>query len=86
LHLGEERGSREVEASLRFGYAVKGPIQVRVLLATGRGWTPGTGGNDWVGGARLGFGADTPAGPIDVAYGVATTGRGALFLRLGKWF
>ncbi len=86
LHLGERRGSRELMGSVRFGYGVRGPIEVRLLLAVGRTWTPNGPDRGWLGGARLGLGADTPAGPIDLAWGLATSGRGALFLRLGQWF
>lgn len=86
LHLGEVRGTREVAASLRLGYAIKGVIEARLLLAGGRAWTPATADQDWLGGARIGLGADTPAGPIDLAWGIATNGRGALYLRVGQWF
>lgn len=86
LHQGERRGTREALGSVRIGYAVKGPIQLRLLLAGGRAWTPGGVDDDWLAGTRIGLGADTPAGPIDLAWGVATTGRTALFLRLGQWF
>jgi hypothetical protein len=86
LHLGERRGSREVFGSLRVGIAVRGPIEIRALAAAGRAWSPGAGSEEWLAGGRLGVGADTPAGPIDVAYGVTTDGRRALYLRLGKWF
>ena len=86
LHLGERRGSRELAGSVRLGYAIKGPIELRLLLASGRTWTPGGLNQDWLGGVRLGLGADTPVGPIDVAWGVATTGRDAFYLRLGQWF
>jgi hypothetical protein len=86
LHLGERRGERELSGSLRVGYEIKGPIEIRLLLAAGRAWTPDFANLDWLGGARLGIGADTPAGPIDVGYGVTTTGRTALYLRLGQWF
>ena len=86
LHLGERRGTRELSGSLRAGYAVKGPIELRLHLAAGRAWTPEIPDPGWLGGARLGLGAETPAGPIDVAYGVATTGRTALYLRIGQWF
>jgi NTE family protein len=86
LHLGELRGTREVYGSVRLGIALKGPVQARLLVAGGRAWTPGPNSNDWIAGGRLGLGADTPVGPIDVAYGVATTGRGTLYLRLGRWF
>lgn len=86
LHLGEMRGSREAFASLRASHSIKGPIEVRLTVAAGRAWSPDTPSPDWLTGARLGFGASTPAGPIDVAYGVTTTGRHALYLRLGQWF
>ncbi|MEZ4585799.1 MAG: patatin-like phospholipase family protein [Gemmatimonadales bacterium] len=86
LHLGEERGTREASGSLRLGVSIKGPIELRVLLAGGRAWSPADSSRDWLGGVRLGLGADTPAGPIDLAYGVSTSGRGALYLRLGQWF
>lgn len=86
LHLGERRGSRELMGSIRFGYSVKGPIAIRLLLAVGRTWTASGPDQPWLGGARLGLGADTPAGPLDLAWGLATNGRGALFVRLGQWF
>ncbi len=86
LHLGERRGLREASGSLRLGYGIKGPIEVRLLLAAGRTWAPGVDGDGWLGGARLGLGTDTPAGPIDVGHGIATNGRRALFIRLGKRF
>lgn len=86
LHLGERRGSRELSGSLRVGHAIKGPIELRLLAAAGRAWTPGAADRDWLAGARLGIGADTPAGPVDLSYGAATTGRTALYLRLGQWF
>jgi outer membrane translocation and assembly module TamA len=65
---------------------VRGPIQARLLIAAGRAWTPAAPRSDWLAGARLGFGADTPVGPVDASYGVASNGRHALFIRLGKWF
>jgi hypothetical protein len=86
LHLGELRGSDELFLSARFGYVLKGPLQLRLLLATGQTWTSHVPSADWKAGARLGLGADTPVGPMDVAYGVDFAGRGALYLRLGKWF
>lgn len=86
LHLGERRGTSEVSGSVRVGYRIKGPIEVRLLVAAGRSWTADDSDQDWLGGARAGLGADTPAGPIDVGYGVATNGRRALFIRLGKRF
>jgi hypothetical protein len=86
LRIGERRGERELSGALRVGYGLKGPIEIRLLVAAGRAWTPSLGDPGWLGGARLGIGADTPAGPIDVAYGFATTGRTGLYLRLGQWF
>src|SRR5204863_1239060 len=83
LHLGEQRGSREVYGALRIGRVLAGPVEVRLLVAGGRAWTPGAVPNDWVAGARLGFGADTPAGPIAGAHGVTPTGPPALLLRPG---
>ena len=86
LHLTELRGSREAFASIRLGHPIKGPIELRVTVAAGRAWTPSSSPTTWIGGARLGLGTNTPAGPIDVAYGLSTTGRHALYLRLGQWF
>ena len=85
LHLGERRGTRDLDGSVRLGYAIRGPIQARVLVAAGRAWTQALNA-DWLAGARFGFGADTPIGPMDVAYGMASNGRGAFYLRLGAWF
>ena len=83
---GEMRGSREAFASLRASHSIKGPVEFRLTVATGRAWSPTVLAPNWLTGARLGLGADTPAGPIDVAYGVTIIGRHALYLRLGQWF
>ena len=40
----------------------------------------------WLTGARVGFGTDTPLGPVQVEYGWNDAGREALFLRVGRWF
>jgi NTE family protein len=40
----------------------------------------------WLTGARIGFGSDTPLGPVQVEYGWNDAGREALFLRVGRWF
>ena len=85
LHIGERRGTRDLDGSVRLSYGVKGPIQARVLLAAGRAWS-GPFGAGWLAGGRFGLGADTPLGPMDAAYGLASNGRGAFYLRLGKWF
>jgi len=86
LHLGERRGANELFGNLRLGAAVLGPVEIRVAIAAGRTWAASDSATSWIGGTRLGFGADTPAGPIELAYGVATTGRRAFYLRLGQWF
>jgi len=35
---------------------------------------------------RLGLGANTPLGPVKAGYGWATNGRGALLVRVFRWF
>lgn len=88
LHLGERRGDREALLSLMLTYALKGSLVGRVQLATGRSAFGGQllGSNGWVVGARAGLGAETPVGPVRFEYGIANGGRGAVFVRLGKWF
>jgi NTE family protein len=85
LHLGERRGAREASGSVRVGFSLEGPIEARLLLAAGDAWSAGAEPR-WLAGGRLGVGADTPVGPLEAGYGVATNGRGALFIRLGKRF
>ncbi len=85
LHMGERRGTRDLDASVRLGYSLRGPIQARILAAAGGAWST-SGDPDWLAGARVGLGADTPLGPIDVAYGIASSGRRSFYLRIGKWF
>ncbi len=88
LHLGERRGDREALVGLMLTYDLTGPFVARVELVTGR---TGNGGSlvqsaGWLTGVRAGVGAHTPVGPVRVEYGVASTGRGAVFVRLGRWF
>lgn len=87
-HLGERRGDREAMTSLLFTVPVRGPLLARLEIAAG-----GTDarsarftGGGWTTGARIGLGAETPVGPVRFEYGVALRGRGALFVRLGRWF
>ncbi|HEX3234858.1 MAG TPA: patatin-like phospholipase family protein [Gemmatimonadales bacterium] len=88
LHIGERRGDREAMLSLLFSFPLKGPLIGRVELAGGRTATGGSlfGAEGWVGGARVGVGAETPLGPLRLEYGRATGDRDALFVRLGRWF
>jgi predicted acylesterase/phospholipase RssA len=88
LHLGERRGNREALLGLMLTYDLTGPFVARMELVTGRA---GQGGSlvqsaGWLTGVRAGVGAHTPVGPVRVEYGVASTGRGAVFVRLGRWF
>jgi NTE family protein len=88
LHLGEQRGDREVLLDLLITYGLKGPFVGRLELATGRTAFGGKllGSDRWMTGARVGVGAETPVGPVRLEYGIANGGRGAAFVRLGKWF
>ncbi len=86
IHHGERRGTRELMGALNLGMAVVRPLEVRLQLATGRAWSSGPQARDWLSGARIGLGAETPAGPIEVGYGFTTSRRDALYLRIGRWF
>lgn len=87
LHIGERRGDRELMAGVMFTVPIRRPLLGRIEFAGGR---TGLGGSflegGWVGGVRGGVGADTPVGPVRFEYGYSTEKRGALLLRLGRWF
>ena len=88
LHIGERRGDREAMVGLMFTVPLRGPVLARIEFAAGR---TGAGGglledDGWVGGVRAGVGADTPVGPMRFEYGYGSEERGALFVRLGRWF
>lgn len=87
LHLGELRGDREVMTMLLLAHPVAGPLNGIVELAAGRS---AAGGplleGRWRSGIRVGLGADTPLGPVRVAYGFSSGGRRAAFVRIGRWF
>jgi NTE family protein len=87
LHIGERRGDREAMLGVMFTVPIVRPLLWRIEFAGGR--TAQGGGfldGDWVGGVRGGIGADTPVGPVRLEYGYSTENRGALLLRLGRWF
>ena len=88
LHLGERRGDREVLVGLLVTYALKGPFVGRLELVTGRSALGGPliDAEGWLAGARVGLGAETPVGPVRFEYGATSGGRGAVFVRLGRWF
>jgi hypothetical protein len=87
-HIGERRGDREAMVGLLFTIPVQGPLLARMELAAGgtdarsRRFT----GGGWTAGVRAGLGAETPVGPVRFEYGTALRGRGALFVRIGRWF
>ncbi|HEY8257040.1 MAG TPA: patatin-like phospholipase family protein [Gemmatimonadales bacterium] len=88
LHIGERRGDREAMLSVLASTPINGALLARVELAAGR---TGVGGplfdsEGWLAGVRAGIGAETPLGPVRFEYGLATKGRDALFVRLGRWF
>ncbi len=88
LHLGERRGDREVFSSVQLSRRIRGPVAIRVLTALGRTASGESllGSDGWLGGVRAGIGAETPIGLVAFDYGVATNGRGAAFVRVGRWF
>ena len=88
LHIGERRGDREVLLATRTEWTVLGPVALAVEVAAGRVGTGGSplAGDQWVGGVRAGVSAGTPIGPIRAEYGLVTTGRGAVLIRVGRWF
>jgi hypothetical protein len=88
LHLGERRGDREALADLLLTGTLKGPFVMRLELAVGRSAQGGPlfDTDDWLAGVRAGIGAETPVGPVRFDYGLSSGGRGAVFVRLGRWF
>jgi NTE family protein len=88
LHIGERRGDREAMLSFLIATPIKGPLLARVELAGGRADAGGGlfDSDGWIAGVRAGIGAETPLGPVRFEYGVATGGREALFVRIGRWF
>lgn len=87
-HIGELRGDREAMAGLALTMAVKGPLVVTAEAAAGRSALGGPllDSKGWIAGGRAGIGADTPIGPVRFDYGLASGGRSALRVRLGRWF
>lgn len=88
LAVEEIRGDREVFGGLQTAFAVHPPFSIRLLLAAGRiaNGGPLFWSQDWLAGARVGIGLDTPIGPVQFEYGVASNGRDQLFVRIGRWF
>jgi predicted acylesterase/phospholipase RssA len=87
LHIGERRGDRESLVGLMLTYTLQGPFVGRLELVAGRSASGGPllDTDGWITGVRAGVGAETPLGPVRFEYGV-TGDRGAVFVRLGRWF
>jgi hypothetical protein len=88
LHISERRGDRETLIGLMLTYGIKGPFVGRLEMMTGRSAFGGPilDTDGWIWGLRAGIGAETPVGPVRFEYGVTDGGRGAVFVRLGRWF
>ena len=88
LHIGELRGDRELMLDILVTYPLKGPFVGRLEVGAGRSADGGplVDRTGWVAGGRIGVGAETPVGPVRFEYGLAERGRGAFFVRLGRWF
>jgi hypothetical protein len=88
LASAERRGDRELVARVQAALLVRDPVSVRLLLAAGRSAMGGAllDGSRWLGGVRAGLFATTPIGPMAFEYGVASNGRRAAFIRVGRWF
>ena len=88
LHLGERRGDREAFASTLLTYPFVGPVLIRIELAGGSTAMGGTAlpGRGWLFGARGGLGLETPVGPVHADYGYNSLHRGAVVVRVGRWF
>jgi NTE family protein len=88
LNIGERRGDREALAGMLLTKRLFGPVELRLSGVMGK---TAVGGptlprGRWEPGGRVGFGADTPIGPIRAEYGVSRGGRNGVFLRIGEWY
>lgn len=88
LHIGEQRGDREVLVKLTATHPLLGGLQARAEIMSGRTATGGAAvpSGNWLFGVRVGVGTSTPIGPITVEYGRTRDDRGAAFVRVGRWF
>jgi hypothetical protein len=77
-----------VFVGLLLTYPLRAPFVGRLEAAAGRSAAGGDlfAGDGWDVGARVGLGAETPVGPVRFEYGLATKGRDAFFVRVGRWF
>lgn len=88
LSVEERRGDRELFASVQGTWPIHGPFSARLLVSAGRSTNGGPllDEENWLGGVRAGVGLETPLGPVRFEYGVATTRRDNLYVRIGRWF
>ncbi len=88
LHLTERRGQREALLEMGAARPIRGILFARVTAVVGRSAAGGSllGSDGWLAGVRAGLGVDTPLGPVRAEYGRNTEGRGALLVRVGRWF
>jgi NTE family protein len=88
LHITERRGQREALGALLVTRPVSPRVALRLELAAGRSAESGPllHSDGWIGGARAGLSVETPVGPVRIEYGYNTDDRGALLVRVGRWF
>jgi hypothetical protein len=88
LHITERRGQRETMLSVLLTRRMTPRVGLRLEFAAGRSANEGglLSRDEWIGGVRGGLSVQTPIGPVRVEYGYNTTDRGALLVRVGRWF
>jgi hypothetical protein len=84
----ELRGDRELFGGVQSAFAILPSLSIRLLVAAGRSALGGPlfTSEDWLAGARAGVGVDSPVGPVLIEYGLGSSGRDQLFVRIGRWF
>jgi NTE family protein len=88
LRIGERIGVAQLYAATDVSHTLVGPLDVVVTAMTGQSTDDPRRplGGDWIMGARVGLGAETPVGPLRLQYGWNDADRGLWFLRFGRWF
>jgi NTE family protein len=88
LHITERRGQREAMISLLITRRMTPRVGLRIEFAAGRSADAGSLLRDdgWIGGTRAGLSVETPVGPVRMEYGYNSEDRGALLVRVGRWF
>ncbi len=88
LHITERRGQREAMTSLLITRSMTPRVGLRIEFAAGRSADEGAllADDAWIGGARAGLSVETPIGPVRMEYGYNSADRGALLVRVGRWF